>query len=92
MPQFHGKEQHGHSGQFRVNIFAPYTEAQVEAIRMGTPAYQMIHPYNKALRSGTSDAHYKSLVQPSMSKANKSMANNLGMLPMFVKSKFNGLM
>jgi len=75
-----------------MNIFAPYTDAQVQAIRMGTPAYQMIHPYNKAMRSGTSDAHYKTLVQPTMSKQNKSIQKHLGMPSMFVGSKFNGLM
>jgi hypothetical protein len=74
-----------------MNIFAPYTDAQVQAIRMGTPAYQMIHPYNKAMRSGTSDAHYKTLVQPTMSKTNKSMAKHLGMPSLFIGSKFNGL-
>jgi hypothetical protein len=92
MPQYHGKEQHANSGQVRMNIFAPYTETQVQAIRMGTPAYQMIHPYNKAMRSGTPDSHYKSLVQPTMSKSNKSMAKHLGMPPMFIGSKFSGLM
>jgi hypothetical protein len=91
MPQYHSKEQHGHSGQFSKSIFAPYTEEQVQAIRMGTPAYQMIHPYNKAMSSGTHDAHYKSLVQPSMSKVNKSMQKHLGMLSTFTGSKFNGL-
>ena len=88
---YHGKEQHANSGQVRMNIFAPYTEAQVQAIRMGTPAYQMIHPYNKVMRSGTPDAHYKSLVQPTMSKKNKSMAKHLGMPAMFIGSKFSGL-
>jgi hypothetical protein len=91
MPQYHGKEQHASSGQVRMNIFAPYTAEQVEALRMGTPAYQQIHPYNKAMRSGTKDAHFKSLVQPTMSKANKSMAKHLGMPSMFIGSKFNGL-
>ena len=91
MPQYHGKEQHGNSGQIHMNIFAPYTDAQVQAIRMGTPAYQMIHPYNKAMRSGTSDSHYKTLVQPTMSKTNKSMAKHLGMPSLFIGSKFSGL-
>jgi len=91
MPQYHGKEQHASSGQVHMNIFAPYTDAQVQAIRMGTPAYQMIHPYNKAMRSGTSDAHYKTLVQPTMSKSNKSMAKHLGMPSLFIGSKFSGL-
>ena len=91
MPQYHGKEQHANHGQVRMNIFAPHSAEQVEAIRMGTPAYQQIHPYNKAMRSGTGDAHYKSLVQPTMSKANKSMSKNLGMNSMFIGSRFNGL-
>jgi len=91
MPQYHGKEQHASSGGVHMNIFAPYTEAQVQALRMGTPAYQAIHPYNKAMRSGTNDAHFKSLVQPTMSKQNKSMASHLGMPSMFVVSTFNGL-
>ena len=88
----HSKEHRANSGQVMMNIFAPYTDAQIEAMRMGTPAYQMIHPYNAAMRSGTSDAHFKSLVQPTMSKSNKSMAKNLGMPSMFIGSKFNGLM
>jgi hypothetical protein len=91
MPQYHGKEQHANHGQVRMNIFAPNSAEQVEAMRMGTPAYQQIHPYNKAMRSGTGDAHYKSLVQPTMSKPNKSMSKNLGMNSMFIGSRFNGL-
>lgn len=91
MPQYHGKEQHASSGQVHMNIYAPYTAEQVEALRMGTPAYQQIHPYNKAMRSGTGDKHYKSLVQPTMSKANKSMAKHLGMPSLFIGSKHNGL-
>jgi hypothetical protein len=87
----HSKEHRANSGQVMMNIYAPYTDAQVEAMRMGTPAYQMIHPYNKAMRSGTSDAHFKSLVQPSMSKTNKSMAKYLGQPSMYIGSKFNGL-
>jgi len=91
MPQYHSKEHHASSGQVSATIFAPYTDEQVEALRMGTPAYQQVHPYNKAMRSGTSDKHYKTLVQPTMSKVNKSMASHLGMPSMFVGSKFNGL-
>jgi hypothetical protein len=75
-----------------MNIFAPYTETQVQALRMGTPAFQQIHPYNKEMSSGTPSSHYKSLVQPTMSKKNKSMASHLGMPSLFVGSKFNGLM
>jgi len=60
-------------------LFANYSAPQVWAIRMGTPAYQMIHPYNKEMRSGTASSHYKTLVQPTMSKHNKSMASHLGM-------------
>jgi hypothetical protein len=91
MPHYHGKDQHANSGQVTMNIFAPYTAEQVEAIRMGTPAYQTIHPYNKAMSSGTPASHYKSLVQPSMSKASKSMPKHLGMNSLFIGSKFNGL-
>jgi hypothetical protein len=92
MPAYHDKSQHADSGNVRLNIFAPYTDAQVQAIRMGTPAYQMVHPYNKAMSSGVKDAHYKSLVQPTMSKANKSISKHLGMNALAVGSKFNGLM
>ena len=91
MPQYHSKEQHGHSGQFSKSIFAPYTEEQIQAIRMGTPAYQMIHAYNKIMSSGTPDSHYKTLVQPSMSKASKSIPKHMGMSSLFIGSKFNGL-
>lgn len=79
------------AGQVSTNIYAPYSEEQVAALRMGTPAYQRIHPYNKAMSAGVKDSHYKSLVQPTMSKGNKSMASHLGMPSMFVGSKFNGL-
>lgn len=91
MPAYHGKEQHASSGQVHMNIYAPYTAEQVEALRMGTPAYQMIHPYNKVMCSGTPSSHFKTLVQPSMSKANKSMASHLGMPSLFIGSKHNGL-
>ena len=63
----------------KATLFADYTAPQVWAIRMGTPAFQMIHPYNKEMRSGTAGSHYKTLVQPTMSKHNKSMASHLGM-------------
>lgn len=63
----------------KATIFADYSAPQVWAIRMGTPAFQMLHPYNKEMRSGTPHSHYKSLVQPTMSKHNKSMAHHLGM-------------
>jgi hypothetical protein len=92
MPQYHDKSHHANSGQVHMNIFAPYTETQVQALRMGTPAFQQIHPYNKEMSSGTPSSHYKSLVQPTMSKKNKSMASHLGMPSLFVGSKFNGLM
>ena len=91
MPQYHDKSEHANSGQVRMNLFAPYTDAQVQAIRMGTPAYQMVHPYNKAMRSPTMDSHYKTLVQPTMSKVNKSMAKHLGMNSLYIGSRFNGL-
>lgn len=92
MPQFHDKRHHASSGQVSVNIFAPYTEAQVEAIRMGTPAYQQVHPYNKAMRSGTPDSHYKTLVTKSMSKVSKSLPSHLGMPQIFIGSRYSGLM
>jgi hypothetical protein len=60
-------------------LFPTYSAPQVWAIRMGTPAYQQIHPYNKEMASGTPSSHYKSLVQPTMSKHNKSMSAHLGM-------------
>jgi len=60
-------------------LFADYTAPQVFAIRMGTPAYQQIHPYNKDMSAGMPASHYKSLVQPTMSKCNKSMSSHLGM-------------
>jgi 5-methylcytosine-specific restriction endonuclease McrBC GTP-binding regulatory subunit McrB len=60
-------------------LFANYSAPQVFAIRMGTPAYQQIHPYNKEMSAGMPASHYKSLVQPSMSKHNKSMSSHLGM-------------
>ena len=63
----------------RAYLFPEYNVAQVWAIRMGTPAYQMIHPYNKDMKAGLGDKHYKSLVQPTMSKHNKSMSTHLGM-------------
>lgn len=63
----------------KATLFPNYNAPQVWAIRMGTPAYQMIHPYNKEMKSGTASSHYKTLVQPTMSKCNKSMASHLGM-------------
>lgn len=63
----------------KATLFADYTAPQVWAIRMGTPAFQMIHPYNKEMKSGTAGSHYKTLVQPTMSKHNKSMGSHLGM-------------
>jgi hypothetical protein len=63
----------------KATLFPNYNAPQVFAIRMGTPAYQMIHPYNKEMKSGTASSHYKTLVQPTMSKSNKSMASHLGM-------------
>jgi hypothetical protein len=87
----HSKEHRASKGLVGVNLFAPYTEEQVQALRMGTPAYEMLHPHNKIMSSGTPDKHYKSLVQPTMSKVNKSMAKNLGQSSMFIGSKFNGL-
>jgi len=91
MPHFHAKEQHAHSGQV-MNIFAPMTEEQISALRVGTPAYQMLHPYNKSMRSGTPDKHYKTLVQPTMSRHNKSMSKHLGMQATYIGGKLGDLM
>lgn len=91
MPQYHGKEQHASSGGVHMNIFAPYSDEQVQALRMGTPAYQVIHPYNKAMSSGTPASHYKTLVQPTMSKPSKSLPKHIGMPSLFIGSKYNGL-
>lgn len=91
MPHFHHKSQHAHSGQV-LDIFAPMTAEQVSALRMGTPAYQMLHPYNTAMRSPTHDKHYKTLVQPTMSRHNKSMAKHLGMQPNYIGGKMTSLM
>jgi len=62
-------------------LFPHLTEAQVYALRIGTPAYQAIHPYNKDM--SLSSAHYKSLVQPSMRKPSKSIPHHLGMAPLY---------
>ena len=72
------KAYHPHTtlvGQAR--LFPHLTEKMVYAQRIGTPAYQAIHPYNK--EAGPSSIHYKSLVTPSMRKPNKSIAHHLGM-------------
>lgn len=76
------ESQHPHTtmvGQAR--LFPHLTEKMVMAQRIGTPAYQALHPYNKEGGSLGKDmaGHYKSLVQPSMRKPNKSMAHHLGM-------------
>jgi hypothetical protein len=71
-------KSHPHTTQVgKARLFPHLTEKQVMAQRIGTPAYQMIHPYNK--ESPASGIHYKSLVQPSMRKPYKSMAHHLGM-------------
>jgi hypothetical protein len=75
-----------------MDIFAPMTAEQVSALRMGTPAYQMLHPYNTSMRSGTPDKHYKTLVQPTMSRPNKSMGKHLGMPATFIGGKLGDLM
>lgn len=74
----------------KATLFANYSAPQVFAIRMGTPAYQMIHPYNKEMRSGTAGSHYASLVQPTMSKCNKSMSSHLGMNSLQIGGKQSG--
>ena len=88
----HEKKHNASSGQVSANIFAPYSDEQVQAIRMGTIAYEMLHPQNKIMSSGTPASHYKTLVQPTMSKVNKSMQKNLGQPSLFTGSKHNGLM
>jgi hypothetical protein len=75
-----------------MDIFAPMTAEQVSAVRMGTPAYQMLHPYNKAMSSGTPDKHYKMLVQPTMSRHNKSMGKHLGMPATFIGGRVGTLL
>jgi hypothetical protein len=74
-----GKKSRNETSAHKATLFASQTPAQVFAIRMGTPAFQQIHPYNKEMSSGTPASHYKSLVQPTMSKHNKSMSPHLGM-------------
>ena len=74
----------------KATLFAKYSEAQVQAIRMGTPAYQVIHPYNKEMSAGLPKSHYASLVQPTMSKHNKSMSSHLGMNAIQIGGKLGG--
>lgn len=74
----------------RAMLFANYSAPQVFAIRMGTPAYQMIHPYNKDMSAGLPKSHYASLVQPTMSKHNKSMSKHLGMNSLQIGGKLAG--
>lgn len=72
------KAYHPHTalvGQAR--LFPHLTEKMVFAQRIGTPAYQMIHPFSKDHAPSTS--HYKSLVQPSIRKPSKSIAHHMGM-------------
>ena len=76
----------------KATLFADYSAPQVWAIRMGTPAFQMIHPYNKEMSSGLHASHYKSLVQPTMSKHNKSMSSHLGMNSIQIGGKHSGAM
>lgn len=78
-------KSHTHAGP--AQLFPHLTEAQVYALRIGTPAYQMIHPYNK--EAPPSHAHYKSLVSPSMRKPSKSIAHHLGM-PVLYQGKNGG--
>jgi hypothetical protein len=78
MPHLHEMAKMETSSK-KATLFASYTPAQVFAIRMGTPAYQQLHPYNKEMSAGLPHSHYKMLVQPTMSKHNKSMSAHLGM-------------
>jgi hypothetical protein len=57
---------------------------------MGTPAYQKIHPYNKEMSAGLHKSHYASLVQPTMSKHNKSMSAHLGMNAIQIGGRLGG--
>jgi len=80
------KPYHPHTnlvGQAR--LFPHMSEAMVMAQRIGTPGYQMIHPYNAEGGSMAKHmgAHYKTLVCPSMRKPSKSMAHHLGMPVLF---------
>jgi len=82
------KPYHPHTTQVgKAHLFPNLTEKMVMAQRIGSPAYQMIHPYNK--EAGPSHTHYASLVQPSMRKPNKSMAHHLGM-PVLYQGKNGG--
>jgi len=75
-----------------LKLYAPFSEDQMRAMMMGTIGYNQVHPQNKVLAGRVSDAHYKSLVQPTMSRHNKSMAKYLGMPSLVIGSKHNGLM
>ena len=64
----------------------------MRATMMGTIGYNQVHPSNKVMSGHLDDAHYKSLVQPTMSRQNKSIAKHLGM-PSLVRGSMNtGLM
>lgn len=69
--------------QKHMDLFPHLTEAQVFMRRVGSPAYQMIHPFNRESMSVATPSTYKAVVQPSMRKKNASMPHHLGMLPLY---------
>jgi len=75
-----------------LKLYAPFSEDQLKAMMMGTIGYNQVHPDNKVLSGHLNDAHYKSLVQPTMSRQNKSIAKHLGMPSLIRGSKNTGLM
>ena len=72
-----------------MNLFVPQTDANAFAKRVGTNGFQQMFPYNKSSMP-VNHSVYKSIVQPSMRKVNKSMSKHLGMLPL-PGSKFSGI-
>ena len=66
-----------------MDIFPELSERQVFMLRVGTPAYQMLHPFNKDSLTVAKKDTYKAVVQPSMRKKNASMPHHLGMLPLY---------
>ena len=70
-------------GQTHMDIFPHLTERQVFMLRVGSPAYQMIHPFNKDSMSSATHGTYKAVVTPSIRKKNASMPHHLGMLPLY---------
>ena len=75
-----------------LKLYAPFSKDQMSAVMMGTIGYNQVHPYNKVMSGHLSDAHYKSLVQPTMCKKNASMPKHLGQPQLAIGSKYSGLM